>query len=230
MTKERRANRTHRSSDERGTSGRDLAADIVSIKVINTYPLNDGTLISGICTFHFKNPRTEVMESAEVCDLSLAAVPSGSELDFKASLDRCVSSYRVDLVIRKRDGSEETRLIDRPNRPGRCWPSATFSCGPKKEYDVQTPHMKLDKEKLDEELKDELIIVDPSDFPPLPPEDDTGFPTWDEEQFYRIGGTATGGAFLGGALSVAAGSGMLVGAFLGGLLGLGIALAAAHKS
>ena len=58
---------------------------------------------------------------------------------------------------------------------------------------------------------------------------DTSMPTWDE-QFYRIGGTTTGGAFLGGALSVAAGSGMLIGASLGALVGLGIAGAAAYRT
>ena len=58
---------------------------------------------------------------------------------------------------------------------------------------------------------------------------DTSFPTWDD-QFYRIGGTTTGGAFLGGALSVGAGSGMLIGAFLGGIVGLEIAVAAAYRA
>ena len=130
MAKKSSANTTGRNMAEVGRRDRRLTHGPLSVEVRNTYPAGDGVMISGICEFVFKNPRTEAMENTDECDLSDAAVPSGSVLIFRPSEDRCVSSFHVDLVIKKGDGSEETTFIEKGDKAGRCWSSARFDCGP----------------------------------------------------------------------------------------------------
>jgi hypothetical protein len=125
-----RTDKTGKGMDERGTRDRRLAPGPMKVEVRNTFSPGDDAMVSGSCTFFFKDPDTEELQDSEVVDLRDAAVPSGSILVFSPGANRCVSAFRVRLVVKFGNGSEEARSIERADRPGRCWSTARFNCGP----------------------------------------------------------------------------------------------------